>query len=780
MAQSYDRRINLYLNGQQVSNDVKSIKTAMNQLVNEQARMTIGSKEYITAASKIKALKSILSEHNEAIGQTKKSFFDLKNLLPAIGIAAFVSGIKNLFVNIIQVRKEFEKYEAVLTNSLGSNKKARQEMQMLQNFAAQTPFQLNELTGSFVKLTNYGLKPSREEMVKYGDLASSVGKGFDQLSEAVADAVTGEFERLKEFGIKAKKSGDLVTFTFKEQTTVVNNNAEAIKNYITGLGAMKGVAGSMAAISETLGGKISNLGDAWDGLLNSMGSKTSGVMVSVIGWMTSFINVMSDNLRTIQAIKEAVRDKSVTEGMNNALMEIDVMTKSLVKNGVSQAEAHSRAINLYNQSMDQSIANTKASLNDQTGEAKTQMERRLYLMTEEQKAVKDHFVSLNKIKTQLPGSKSGDTTNNTKEKEPRGAAMNELKDAYEERLLIIKEAYLKEEITKKQYEARMEIASLAHLEAQKQLLILQKQDTTEIELQIADARIKIQEEANKSMESFTTAQEEMSSESVDAIIKLGDELISEHNRIQKETDATNQRQAQSYVDLASSIGDSFADTLMSQEQDFGQFLRNTLVMALDALEKILLMSMSEALIKDIASKGFLGIATAAAKIVLMKAAFGTAKALILNGGKGKAEGGFTEPGGKYEPAGIVHKGEYVIPQEGVNNPSLQPWIASIESARSNQRLSTLRLQPSLESVLMNVRSLGGYADASPSFSSVAVPSGSLPGSKSRDSGDELLKAVDRLNRNLEKGIRATVNKYGTNGISESLDDIAEFKKKVLR
>ena len=209
-------------------------------------------------------------------------------------------------------------------------------------------------------------------------------------------------------------------------------------------------------------------------------------------------------------------------------------------------------------------------------------------------------------------------------------------------------------------------------------------------------------------------------------------------------------------------------------------MRNTLVMALDALEKILLMSMSEALIKDIASKGFLGIATAAAKIVLMKAAFGTAKALILNGGKGKAEGGFTEPGGKYEPAGIVHKGEYVIPQEGVNNPSLQPWIASIESARSNQRLSTLRLQPSLESVLMNVRSLGGYADASPSFSSVAVPSGSLPGSKSRDSGDELLKAVDRLNRNLEKGIRATVNKYGTNGISESLDDIAEFKKKVLR
>jgi hypothetical protein len=31
-----------------------------------------------------------------------------------------------------------------------------------------------------------------------------------------------------------------------------------------------------------------------------------------------------------------------------------------------------------------------------------------------------------------------------------------------------------------------------------------------------------------------------------------------------------------------------------------------------------------------------------------------------------AEGGYTGSGGKYEPAGIVHKGEYVIPQETVN------------------------------------------------------------------------------------------------------------------
>ena len=37
---------------------------------------------------------------------------------------------------------------------------------------------------------------------------------------------------------------------------------------------------------------------------------------------------------------------------------------------------------------------------------------------------------------------------------------------------------------------------------------------------------------------------------------------------------------------------------------------------------------------------------------------------LVNGGF--AEGGFTGPGGKFEPAGIVHRGEYVMPQETVN------------------------------------------------------------------------------------------------------------------
>jgi predicted nucleic acid-binding Zn-ribbon protein len=49
--------------------------------------------------------------------------------------------------------------------------------------------------------------------------------------------------------------------------------------------------------------------------------------------------------------------------------------------------------------------------------------------------------------------------------------------------------------------------------------------------------------------------------------------------------------------------------------------------------------------------------------------------------KGFADGGFTGYGGKYEAAGIVHKGEYVVPQSVNYSPAARPHIAALESMR---------------------------------------------------------------------------------------------------
>ena len=71
MAKGVNRYINVYINGKQVENNIKSIKSAITKLTNEQKKMTIGSEEYIQATAKIKTLNGILSQHEKEIVDIK-------------------------------------------------------------------------------------------------------------------------------------------------------------------------------------------------------------------------------------------------------------------------------------------------------------------------------------------------------------------------------------------------------------------------------------------------------------------------------------------------------------------------------------------------------------------------------------------------------------------------------------------------------------------------------------------------------------------------------------
>jgi hypothetical protein len=176
---------------------------------------------------------------------------------------------------IFNATAQFEKFNAVLTNTFQDAAVAKLVMDDIQEFAAKTPFQVEELTASFVKLANQGFVPTIDQLRQLGDLAAAQGKSFDQLTEAIIDAQTGEFERLKEFGIRASKSGDQVKFTFKGVETQVKFTNESIRQYILSLGDAAGVSGGMAAQSETLGGGLSNLMDAFDQLAVSIGKSAN-------------------------------------------------------------------------------------------------------------------------------------------------------------------------------------------------------------------------------------------------------------------------------------------------------------------------------------------------------------------------------------------------------------------------------------------------------------------------------------------------------------------------
>lgn len=207
-----------------------------------------------------------------------------------------LSYLKSVGTNAYNTRKEFARYEAVLKNATGSGKEASNVMRTLQTLAADTPASVAEWTEAYIKLINRGIKPTTSELTALGDIATSQGKDLDQFIEALLDAMTGENERLKEFGITAQKNGETTAFTFKGVTTEVKNNDQAIKDYIISLGQLQGVQGSMATQMKELGGLESNLGDQLDNIYNKIGKKLEPAIKSFMGTIGKVMGKISSDL----------------------------------------------------------------------------------------------------------------------------------------------------------------------------------------------------------------------------------------------------------------------------------------------------------------------------------------------------------------------------------------------------------------------------------------------------------------------------------------------------
>jgi hypothetical protein len=188
---------------------------------------------------------------------------------------AAAAGFAFLGKGVIDTSSKFETYQTTLETIEGSAEQAKKSMDWVANFAKTTPFDVDQATEAFVKLKAYGIDPLKDDTLKViGDTASAMGKDLMQAVEAWADAMTGENERLKEFGVKAKKAGEQITYTWteggKEVSKTIKDNREEILKFLNSTMG-KRFAGAMERQSKTWKGMVSNLGDTWMGFLKMIG-----------------------------------------------------------------------------------------------------------------------------------------------------------------------------------------------------------------------------------------------------------------------------------------------------------------------------------------------------------------------------------------------------------------------------------------------------------------------------------------------------------------------------
>jgi len=245
----------------------------------------------------------------------------------AAGITAAISAIaiEGLVSKIVAAQRQFDVLYSSLKTVAGGADAAGVAWERLTAFASKTPYTLDQTVKGFVKLKALGLDPSERAMTSFGNTASAMGKDLMQMIEAVADASTGEFERLKEFGIKAKTQGDQVSFTFQGVTTTVKNSAKDITEYLTKIGEVN-FAGAMQTRMDTLDGAMSNLEDSWQALYLSISQGGIGDLVA---------SMVKQAATAIQELSISIENGGLTEYFD----KLGVMMKAAEVVGVSLAGA---------------------------------------------------------------------------------------------------------------------------------------------------------------------------------------------------------------------------------------------------------------------------------------------------------------------------------------------------------------------------------------------------------------------------------------------------------
>lgn len=122
-------------------------------------------------------------------------------------------------------------------------------------------------------------------------------------------------------------------------------------------------------------------------------------------------------------------------------------------------------------------------------------------------------------------------------------------------------------------------------------------------------------------------------------------------------------------------------------------------------------------------------------------------------------------------------GEYVIPADGLSNPTLLPFVATMEEARKAGTLKSLNFEAVYPVGAAIGRESGGFTGTSTSpVTGIGSGAGAVVSARSA-TDEKLLEAIELLNKRLSVPIKADVSMLGKNGIIEQTEKYNRAKRR---
>lgn len=199
--------------------------------------------------------------------------------------------LKKFVSDIIKVRGEFQQFETSFAALLQDKSKADILMSQIMEMATKSPFTVTELANGVKQLLSYGLgaEEMNNTLSQLGDIALGVGAPLENLASLYGTIMSqgtlcaDDLDKFNNmgismlqgladiYGVNAEKIGEMVSagkIGFPEVQKVMGN--------LTNEGGQ--FYNMMDVQSDTIQGKINNLGDAWSIMLNKIGQSQEGAI----------------------------------------------------------------------------------------------------------------------------------------------------------------------------------------------------------------------------------------------------------------------------------------------------------------------------------------------------------------------------------------------------------------------------------------------------------------------------------------------------------------------
>lgn len=737
---TYDRRINIYINGKEVENNVKSIRNEMFKLINVQKNMTVGSAEYVQKGKEIRQLKKILDEHNQSLKTSGGMWGKVKGLLPIASVGALAAKVVMLSKDLVNLSKRMEadgrRASIVFGESLSYVEKEADKLSKKMGVTSKEFIAMSAATADLLIPLDFTREQSAQMSVELQKLTGALDEwtggsiGAAEVSNILTKAMLGENEQLKQLGIAIRKDSE--------------EYRELVKIKMQAPGVTKAQAEAMATL-ELIMKKSADAQTAY----NMEGNKLLRNQKAIgRAWREAKENI-------VEYFKASPAEKLKQEGE---------MVNKLTTELYNQAIPQERRLEIYNQlktiapdivkSLDDEMKATLAT-RDALIEYNKQLINKIILARKDRdiekerkdaaKATEKRIEAENQVllvmqKAAKNRPAQADEINRVL---ASGASVIEMIRELQKLNISIEQAsstggggmVYSGAGTKTDYVGVLTAALEKEEKANNKLfeIIDQRQDLanrlgvtnatvisgggspdlsgsggsgggpdtvnaapaipglldfiTEAIKQdaetIPDILAKLISDQNSFIEEWVKNQEDFDLIDTDKLLQEGDD------RRQRELDSEKallEQKAQLYVQYATAIGSVLGQAVSDGEMTAKEAAKQILIIALDALEKFAILAVAKATmgslttLDSIATFGASAVPRIAILTGLIKAAVGAAQGAVAN----MWTGGFTGPGGKYQPKGIVHGNEWVANAEMVNHPLTGPIIQSLEDVRTGR------------------------------------------------------------------------------------------------